>query len=125
MSTIETRHEFGTSEAAWRFMRDCDANGSAPGYPALDNTNAVRVLRQASVGHVAVLDGGSREAFEQCGEIFISPADRPLDIHGRRQGARWECSRAHWDRYYDTLYAARVESTSRPTDTSASKPDAR
>lgn len=66
------------------------------------------MTRPTSRGHIAWLDGGAREAFEQSGEVFIAPADRPIDIHGYRQGARWECSRSHWNRYYDAVFASRV-----------------
>lgn len=67
-------------------------------------------MREASKGHVDWLDGGSREAFEQGGEVFFAPSSNPIDIHGYRQGARWECSRTHWDRYFDAVFASRVAS---------------
>lgn len=65
-------------------------------------------MQPESKGHVAWLDDGTREAFEQSGEVFIAPSDRPLDIHGFRQGARWECSRAHWNRYFNQIFADRI-----------------
>lgn len=63
---------------------------------------------EASAGHIAWLDDGTREAYEQGGEVYIAPSDRPLDIHGYRQGGRWESSTAHWKRYFDALFKPRV-----------------
>lgn len=111
---IETHHAFSTPAAAWEFMRACHANGLMAGYPGLEASNIVRVLRAASRGHLALLDHGTQEAFEECGEVFLAPTDRPLDIQGRRQGARWVCSRSHWDRHFDTLFAARIVSNAPP-----------
>lgn len=63
---------------------------------------------EPSKGHIAWLDDGAREAYEQGGEVYLAPSDRPLDIHGYRQGGRWEASRAHWERYFDALFRSRV-----------------
>ena len=58
-----------------------------------------------SKGHIAIQDTefGSFEWFEQSGQVFKASVKNPLDLLGYRQGARWECSRKHFDRYKDTL----------------------
>jgi hypothetical protein len=66
-----------------------------------------------SVGHLAWLDGRTKEAYVHGGEVYIAPTSYPLDTEGRRQGARWESSLPHWKRYYDTLWRARVVGGSR------------
>ncbi len=60
-----------------------------------------------SKGHLAWLDDGQREAYEQDGEIYIASVHNAIDVDGYRHG-RWECSRKHWDRYYDTVFKSRV-----------------
>ena len=53
-----------------------------------------------SLGHIAFHDGA--EYFECEGEVYRAQIDNPLDVKGRRFG-RWECSRAHFDRYRKLL----------------------
>ena len=62
-----------------------------------------------SVGHLAWLDGRTKEAYVHDGEVYIASTSYPLDTEGRRQGARWESSRAHWKRYYDVLWKTRAQ----------------
>ena len=49
------------------------------------------------------------EYFERDGQVYRAPRYCPLDVDGYRQGARWECTRAHWDRFFATVYAARID----------------
>lgn len=57
-----------------------------------------------SAGHICF--AGSFEFLEESGEVFRAPKGAPLaDMNGgkpRRHG-RWECSRAHFDRYHDVI----------------------
>lgn len=63
---------------------------------------------ERSEGHIAYLDDGQREAFEQDGEVFLAPTHAPIGLDGYRQGGRWECSRPHWDRYFEAIFKPRV-----------------
>jgi hypothetical protein len=64
--------------------------------------------RVPSIGHLAWLDDGSKEAYEQGGEVYLAPTSYPINMGGHRQGARWECSIGHWHRHYDELWKPRV-----------------
>lgn len=61
-----------------------------------------------SEGHIAWLDNGTREAYMRDGEVYIAWADRPLDTRGYRLSGRWECSKPHWDHYYNAIFKSRV-----------------
>lgn len=43
-TATETTHTFATSSEAWAFMKKCDENGIAAGYPSLKAPYTVRVL---------------------------------------------------------------------------------
>ena len=47
--------------------------------------------QELSKGHLATI--GGFEYFEAGAEVYRAPVDCPLDIHGYRQGARFECYR--------------------------------
>ena len=82
---------------------------SAPVGPSILHATKKDLERSIpSVGHLAWLDGRTKEAYVHGDEVYIAPTSYPLDTEGRRQGARWESSLSHWKRYYDTLWKARV-----------------
>lgn len=47
----------------------------------------------------------ARWAFDIAGEVYITPAAPEMDTCGMPMGARWESSRSHWDRYFETVHA--------------------
>lgn len=49
-----------------------------------------------SRGHLLFRDAW--EYFAQDGEVFRVILNSPFDVDGRRMGARWECSIAHFER---------------------------
>lgn len=64
-------------------------------------------MSEKSAGHIAFLDDGRNEAFVLKDEVYIAPTHNPISTYGYRLG-RWECSKAHWDRYYDAIFKQRV-----------------
>ena len=45
------------------------------------------------------------EAWQIGDEVFIRRGPGPMDVDGTPSGVRWECSRTHWDRYFDTVWS--------------------
>jgi hypothetical protein len=51
-----------------------------------------------------IAHGDNRNAWLIGTDVFIAPANAPLDIDGNPMGSRWECSKTHFDRYRETVF---------------------
>jgi len=60
-----------------------------------------------SVGHLAWISG-NREAYVANGQVYIANRNAAFTEGGYRHG-RWECSHAHWQQFFDTVWAQQVE----------------
>jgi hypothetical protein len=58
---------------------------------------------ERSKGHIGFYGGHSHvvayELFEHEGQVYRAPAANPVALNGLRCGARWQCSRSHFDRH--------------------------
>ena len=50
----------------------------------------------------------THEFYEYQGQVYRAWISNPVDIDGCRIG-RWECSKAHWDKYEDANKWGKVE----------------
>lgn len=57
---------------------------------------------QKSEGHICFAFDGKVEFYESTGEVYRAQTHHAFQTNGRRY-ARWECSRAHFDRYRDVI----------------------
>ena len=58
---------------------------------------------ERSKGHIGFYGGTNYivayELFEHEGQVYRAPAANPVALNGLRCGARWQCSRSHFDRH--------------------------
>jgi hypothetical protein len=73
------------------------ANNTILGQAVPQMTPEEHCLRK-SEGHLTFGLDGAVEFYEQDGEVYRARSMDVFDITGRRY-ARWECSRAHFERY--------------------------